>query len=59
MNVGKSKVMRCSRYENVGRTHVRLNGKPLEELDCFKYMLYKFIPQDTILVYIGIQYINR
>ena len=24
-NVGKSKVMRCSRYKNGGRMHVRLN----------------------------------
>ena len=38
VNVGKSKVMRCSRYSNVGRMHVILNGKPLEEVDCFKYL---------------------
>ena len=38
VNVGKSKVMKCSRYGNVGRLHVRLNGKPLEEVDCFKYL---------------------
>ena len=38
MNVGKSKVMRCSRYGNGGRRHVILNGKPLEEVDCFKYL---------------------
>ena len=37
-NVGKSKVMRCSRYGNEDRMHVILNGKPLEEVDCFKYM---------------------
>ena len=37
VNVGKSKVMRCSRYGNGGRMHVILNGEPLEELDCFKY----------------------
>ena len=30
MNVGKSKVMRCSRYGNGGRMHVTLNGEPLE-----------------------------
>ena len=29
VNVGKSKVMRCSRYGNVGRMHVFLNGEPL------------------------------
>ena len=38
VNVGKSKVMRCSRYGNGGRMHVILNGEPLEEMDCFKYL---------------------
>ena len=38
VNVGKSKVMRCFRYGNVDRLHVILNGKPLEEVDCFKYL---------------------
>ena len=38
VNVGKSNVIRCSRYVNGGRTYVRLNGEPLEELDCFKYL---------------------
>ena len=28
--------MRCSRYGNGGRMHVILNGKPLEEVDCYK-----------------------
>ena len=37
VNVGKSKVIRCSRYGNWDRMHVILNGEPLEELDCFKY----------------------
>ena len=37
-NVGKSKVMRCSRYGNGDRMHVILNGEPLEEVDCFKYL---------------------
>ena len=37
-NVGKSKVMRCSRYGNGDRMHVILNGKQLEEVDCFKYL---------------------
>ena len=44
-NVGKSKVMRCSRYGNGDRMHVNgafdplpLNGEPLEEVDCFKYL---------------------
>ena len=36
--MGKSKFMRCSRYGNGGRMHVVLNGEPLEEVDCFKYL---------------------
>ena len=32
VNVDKSKVMKCSRYGNGGRMHVRLNGEPLEEV---------------------------
>ena len=35
-DAGKSKVMRCSRYGNMGRMNVILNGEPLEEVDCFK-----------------------
>ena len=38
VNVGKSNVMRCSWYGNVGQMHVILNGEPLEEVDCFKYL---------------------
>ena len=38
MNVVKSKVMMCSKYGNGGRMHVRLNGEPLEEVHCFKYL---------------------
>ena len=38
VNVGKSKVMRCSRYGNGGRMYIRLNGEPLEEVHCFKYL---------------------
>ena len=38
VNVSKSKVMRCSRYGNWDRMHVILNGEPLEEVDCFKYL---------------------
>ena len=30
--------MRCSKYGNRGRMHEILNGKPLEEVDCFKYL---------------------
>ena len=38
MNIGKSKVMRCSRYGKGVRMHVRQNGEPLEKMDCFKYL---------------------
>ena len=38
VNVGKSKMMRCSRYGNGDRMHVILNGEPLEEVDCFVYL---------------------
>ena len=38
VNVGKIKVMRCSRYGNGDRMYVILNGEPLEEVDCFKYL---------------------
>ena len=38
VNVGKSKIIRCSRYGNGYRMHVILNGEPLEEVDCFKYL---------------------
>ena len=37
VNVGKSKVVRYSRYGNWDRMHVILKGEPLEEVDCFKY----------------------
>ena len=30
--------MRWSRYGNGGPKHVILNGEPLEEVDCFKYL---------------------
>ena len=30
--------MRCSRHGNGDRMHVILNGEPLEEVDCFKYL---------------------
>ena len=36
--VSKSKVMRCSSYRNGDRMHVRLNGEPLEEVDCFEHL---------------------
>ena len=38
MNVGKSKVMRCSRYGNGDRMHVILNGEPFVEVDWFKFL---------------------
>ena len=38
VNVDKIKVMRCSSYGKGGRMQVILNGEPLEEVDCFKYL---------------------
>ena len=38
MNVGKSKVMRCTRNEDGARLNVMLNGEALEEIDQFKYL---------------------
>ena len=31
--------MGCLRYGNGGRMKVILNGEPLEEVDCFKYLM--------------------
>ena len=30
--------MWCSTYGKGGRRHVILNGEPLDEVDCFKYL---------------------
>ena len=38
MNVGKSKVLRCTRSEDGARLNVMLNGEALEEVDQFKYL---------------------
>ena len=38
VSVGKSKVTRYSRYSNGDRMYVILNGEPLEDVDCFKYL---------------------
>ena len=38
VNVGKSKVMRCTRNEDGARLNVMLNGAVLEEVDQFKYL---------------------
>ena len=38
VNVGKSKVMRCTRKEDGARLNVMLNGEALEEVDQFKYL---------------------
>ena len=39
MNVGKRKVVRCLKYGKRGRMYMRLNGEPIEEVDCFKYLV--------------------
>ena len=38
VSVGRSEVMRCSRYGNAGRMHVILNREPLEEVNSYKYL---------------------
>ena len=38
VNVGKSKVMRCTRNEDGARLNVMLNGEALEEVYQFKYL---------------------
>ena len=38
VNVGKSKVMRCTRNEDGARLNAILNGDVLEEVDQFKYL---------------------
>ena len=38
VNVGKSKVMRCTRGEDGARMNVVLNGEVLEEVDQFQYL---------------------
>ena len=38
VNVGKCKVMRCTRNEDGARLNVMLNGEVLEEVDQFKYL---------------------
>ena len=38
VNVGKSKVMRCTRNVDGARLNVMLNGEALEEVDQFKYL---------------------
>ena len=38
VNVGKGRVMRCSVFVNLDRMDLRLNGVPLQEMECFKYL---------------------
>ena len=46
VNVGKSNVMRCSRYGSGGQMLVILNGLPFEEVDCFKYLRSQVAAED-------------
>ena len=48
VNVGKSKVMRCSRYGNLDRMHVILTGEPLEGVDYFKSWGRKWQPMEDV-----------
>ena len=48
VNVGKSKVVMCSKYGNGDRMIVRPNGEPLEEVDCLctrgrKWQLMEYV----------------
>ncbi len=38
MNESNSKVMKCTRMVDGKRMNVVLNGKLLEEIECFKYL---------------------
>ena len=48
VNVGKSKVMRCSRYGNGNRMHVILNGEPLEEVDFLSTWGRRWQPMEDV-----------
>ena len=48
VNVGKSKVMRCSRYGNGDQTHVILNFEPLEEVDYLSTWGCKCQPMEDV-----------
>ena len=48
VNVGKSKVMRCSRYGNGDRMHVTLNGEPLEEVVVLSTWGRKWQPMEDV-----------
>ena len=47
-NVGKSKVMKCSKYGNGGRMHMILNGEPLEEVDRLSTRGRKWQPMEDV-----------
>ena len=38
VNVGKGKVMKCTRNGDGARLNIMLNGEVLEEVDQFKYL---------------------
>ena len=51
VNVGKSKVMRCSRYGDGGdgdRMHVIPNGEPLEEVIVLSTLGHKWQPMEDV-----------
>ena len=47
VNVGKSKVMSPGMVMGIGM-HVILNGEPLEEVDCFKYLGRNWQPMGDV-----------
>ena len=62
VNVGKSKVMRCSRYGNGDRMHVILNGEPLEEVACnslFPLPYYWYQILEIVYLYVWREERNR
>ena len=48
VNVGKSKVVWCSRYGNGGRMHLILNGEPLEEVVALSTWGRKWQPMEDV-----------
>ena len=53
VNVGKSKVMRCSRYGNGGRMLVILNREPLQEVDCFSTLMGWAVNKASVPIRLG------
>ena len=59
VNVGDSKVMRCSSFGNWGRMHVRLNDEPFNQVDCIKDLGSPVVVADGRCVWDEVQRINE